>query len=133
MRGALRLFDSGDSLGLGQALVQHVLIVVHEAHFFAVLGVVVVLARAEIVLLFLEGSSVRLLARLERRSSGVIVTQAIVEGTLARRRAMERPEPSVVARDVRVSAAAIVRVDNGLGVNVAKGFGGSGLLHNERA
>jgi hypothetical protein len=109
-----------------------VLIVVHEAHFFAVLVVEVVLARAEIVLLFRVGSCVRLLARLERSSSSLVLAQAIVEGTLARRRAVERSEPSVVARDVRVSAAAVVRVHHGLGVNVAKGFGGSGLLHNER-
>lgn len=90
------------------------LIIVHEAHFSAVLRVEVVLAGAKIVLFFSEGSCVRLLLSLERGSNRIILTEAVVESSFAGSGAVKRSETAVVAGDVRVSATTVVCVDDGL-------------------
>ena len=133
LRRALRLFHLADGLGLGETLVHHVLVVVHEAHFFTVLRVEVILAGIEIVFLFRESCGVRLFASLERSSGNIILTQAAEESVLARRSAVLGSEATVVARDVSVPAAAVIRVDDGLRVNVGERLCGSFLLNNKSA
>ena len=107
-----------------QPLVEHVLVVVHEAHLALEAGVVVVLGHLEVVAAAFIRRGGQALARWLRHAVvGGVGAQLVIEGALAVAGAVEGPEAAVVAGDVGVTAGAVVGVDDGLGVDVGEGLG----------
>lgn len=133
LAGALALLDFVDLLGLGEALVEHVLVVADQLHLALVLGVEVLLAAREIVLLLGEGGGVALLAGAEGGLRLSIRAKRVEVGALAVPSLVHGPEATTVLGDVSVSATAVVAVDDRLRVNMRSVLLGSGLLDGERA
>ena len=77
-----------------------------------------VLAGAEVILLFGKGRPVGLLARAEGLTDRFVLTQVVVEGAFSVACLVHGPEAAVVLGNVGVAAASVVAVDHWLGVDV---------------
>ena len=115
-----------------QTVVQHVLVAVHQAHFSLEARVVVVLRRLEVV----DASHLR--ARGQALSGGLshvvicgVAPQLVKESAFAVASSVERSEATVVAADVGVTTAAVVGVNDGLGVDVGERLSWPLFLNDE--
>ena len=119
-----------DRLGLAQSVVQHTLVIVEQRHLALEALVPVVLRPREGIIAFLEGSRVRL------TSLGIVVksrilSQIIVECALLISGLVNSAQASGTVRDIGVTTATVVRVDDGLRVDMRQSLPGSLLADDE--
>ena len=122
-----------DFFGLGQTVVQHVLIVLHKSKLLSELRVEVILALGEEVHFLDHRGGVTGSTFSETVVGLVVDAQVVVECALARRGAVRRSQAAGVVRDVGITTAAVVDVNYRLRMDVAQTIGRALLLGNEGA